>query len=67
MREWIHHYEALFVENRPKFVEISIYRKGLQPNESLQIIIEELRCGIKVMKNERSSRSGRISIEANKV
>jgi len=67
MREWTYHYEALFVENRPKFVEISICREGLQSNESLQIIIEELRHGIKVMKNERSSRSGTISTEANKV
>jgi hypothetical protein len=38
-------------------------RERPQSNESLQIIIEELRCGIKAMKNGRSSGSGRIAPE----
>jgi len=46
----------MYIENRLKFVEISNCRKRPQSNESLQITTEELRQGIKTMKNGRSFR-----------
>jgi len=61
MKKSLHYCESLFVENRPKFAEIRTCKEGSQSNESLQI--KELRRGIKVMKNGRSSRLGRIAPE----
>jgi len=56
------HYNSLLVENRSAFAEIlqNIYKERSQSNENLQIIIEELRHGIKTMKNGRSFEPGRI-------
>jgi len=46
-----------------EFAEISICKKKSQSNESLHITIEELRWGIKAMKNGKSSGPGRIASE----